>query len=315
MTQVEHYYQRAAFRPGVEYLAGDRRVVFSYRDIVTFDIDCNEAASEQIIRLCEGLRDGIDLTAGLPLFGAFEPHAHDILMAMDTYGLLTELAPPDPGRTISGAAFWTEVASFVERAKVRARPVLFEALRSGRAGRTNLIRYATEYHHIVRAGPAIIAGALAHTADRVTRSILEDFLLSELGHDRLIATSLASVGITETDLDRTLPLPETFAIISTLQVLADQEPLTFKAVVFLMEDASPEFHEAFVTACEINALGRDFWKPITDHAGINDAGQHGSISQRLLARIDAISQEERTVVLKQAMTMVEHLVALEHAIL
>jgi hypothetical protein len=58
-----------------------------------------------------------------------------------------------------------------------------------------------------------------------------------------------------------------------------------------------------------------FWRPITDHAGINDAGAHGSISERLLAQIEAVTQEERCVVLKQAMTMIENLVALEHALL
>jgi len=243
------------------------------------------------------------------------PTAHDILQALDRYGFLTETAPPEPGRTISGAAFWTEVAAFVERAKVKARPILYEALRSGRASRAALIRYAREYYHVVRAGPGIIAGSLAHAGNRTTRAILEQFLASELGHDKLIASALASVGIGEAEIDRALPLPETFSIISALQVAADQEPLTFKALVFLMEEASPEFHQAFVSACEYEGLPAAFWGPITDHAGINDEGAHGSISERLLTQVETVTQEERCVVLKQAITMIENLVALEHALL
>jgi hypothetical protein len=310
-----HYYQRAAFRPGVEYLIGDTRVVFSYRDVVSFDIDCNKAASSEIARLCRALEGGIDLTNGLPQFKEFALYAGDILQALDRYGFLTETAPPETGRTISGAAFWTEVAAFVERAKVKARPILYEALRSGATSRAQLIRYATEYYHVVRAGPGIIAGSLAHAGDRATRRLLEQFLASELGHDQLIASALASVGITEAEVDRALPLPETFSIISALQVAADQEPLTFKALVFLMEEANPEFHQAFVSACDYEGLPTTFWRPITDHAGINDEGAHGSISQRLLAQIEAVTREERCVVLKQAMTMIENLVALEHALL
>jgi hypothetical protein len=315
MTAPVHYYQEASFRPGVEYLVGETRIVLSYRDVVSFDIDCNSAASSEIARLCRALEVGLDLTNGLPQFAEFAPYAHNIVQALDRYGFLTETAPPEAGRTISGAAFWTEVAAFVERAKLKARPILYEALRSGRTNRPALIRYAKEYYHVVRSGPSIIAGSLAHNSDRATREILEQFLASELGHDKLIASALASVGIAEAEIDWTLPLPETFSIISSLQVAADQEPLTFKALVFLMEEANPEFHQAFVTACRYEGLGPAFWEPITDHAGINDEGEHGSISARLLGQVEAVTREERTVVLKQAMTMIENLVALEHALL
>jgi Iron-containing redox enzyme len=308
------YYQQPAFRHGVQYLIGDTRIVLTYRDVVSFDIDCNKAASREIARLCQALEEGLDLTDGLPQFAEFAPHALDILQALDRYGFLTETAPSEAGRTISGAVFSTEVAAFVERAKVKARPILYEALCSGRASRAALIRYAREYYHVVHAGPGIIAGSLAHASDRTTREILEQFLASELGHDKLIASALASVGIGEAEIDRVLPLPETFSIISALQVAADQEPLTFKALVFLMEEASPEFHQAFVSACEYDGLPAAFWGPITAHAGINNEGAHGSISKRLLAQVEAVTQEERCVVLKQAMTMIENLVALEHAL-
>jgi hypothetical protein len=315
MNSTSQYYRKASFRPGVEYLIGDTRIVFSYRDTVSFDIDCNKEASVEIDHLCQGLEDGLDLASSLPFLGDFEPYAHEILLALDRFGLLTEAAPPDPGYMISGAAFWTEVSAFTERAKVKARPVLYEALRSKRTTRQTLIRYATEYYHIVRAGPAIIAGSLAHLSDRQTRAILENFLTSEIGHDALIASAIASVGVTDDELQSSLPLPETFAIISALQVFADQEPLTFKALVFLMEETSPEFHQSFVSACEYEGLGRSFWQPIADHGRINDENAHGSISHRLLSQVELVSVEERIVVLKQAIAMVENLVALEHALL
>jgi hypothetical protein len=315
VTVAAQYYRKAAFRPGVDYLIGDTRVVLRYRDVVSFDIDCNKAASGEIARLCNALDRGLDLTQGLPQFGDFEPHAGEILGALDRYGMLTETAPPERGRIISGAAFWGEVAAFVERAKIASKPVFYEALRSRRISRTALLRYVREYYHVVRAGPGIIAGALAHVADPETTTILQRFLASELGHDRLIATALATVGIDDKELVQSLPLPATFAVISALQVAADQEPLTFKALVFLMEEASPEFQHELVAACEYEGLGRAFWGPIVEHATINDEAAHGSISESLLARIEAVTLEERTVVLKQAMTMVENLVALEHAVL
>jgi hypothetical protein len=315
MSSTAHYYRKASFRPGTEYLIGDTRVVFSYYDTVSFDIDCNKAASDEIARLCQGLEDGLDLPSSLSLFEDFEPYAHEILMALDRFGLLTEAAPPDPGYVISGTAFWTEVSAFTERAKVKARPVLYEALRSKRTTRNTLISYAKEYYHIVRAGPAIISGSLAHSSDRETRKILEDFLASEIGHDQLVSSAVASVGVTEDELHGSLPLPETFAIISALQVFADQEPLTFKALVFLMEETSPEFNKAFVSACEYEGLGQSFWQPIINHGRINDDSAHGAISRLLLSKVEFVSVEERVVVLKQAISTIENLVALEQALL
>ena len=315
MSTFVSYYQQAAFRPGVEYLIGDTRIVLSYRDVVSFDIDCNKAASGEIARLCRALEEGLDLTNGLPQFAEFAPHAHDILQALDRYGFLTETAPQSLGARSAGPPSgprWRPLSSAPKskRDLFYTRPFA-PGERVGRA----LIRYAREYYHVVRAGPGIIAGSLAHAGDRTTRGILEQFLASELGHDKLIASALASVGIGEAEIDRVLPLPETFSIISALQVAADQEPLTFKALVFLMEEASPEFHQAFVSACEYEGLPAAFWRPITDHAGINDEGAHGSISERLLTQVETVTQEERCVVLKQAMTMIENLIALEHALL
>ena len=139
MNSISHYYRKALFRPGVEYLIGDTRIVFIYRDTVSFDIDCNKEASVEIDHLCRGLEDGLDLASSLPFFGDFEPYAHEILLALDRFGLPTEAAPPDPGYMISGSAFWTEVSAFTERAKVKARPVLYEALRSKRTTRQTLI--------------------------------------------------------------------------------------------------------------------------------------------------------------------------------
>jgi hypothetical protein len=313
-TAAQYYYTKPIFRPAVEYLVGDLRAVFRY-DTVSFDIDCNEHASVEISRLCDLLTSGVDLSTLPSAFGDFETHAWNIIEALDRYGFLTDGAPPDLQQVISGAAFWKEVSAFVERAKVKSQPVLYEALRSGRADRHALIRYAIEYFHIVRAGPQIIAGSLAHTQSNAVRAILEDFLGSELGHDRILLRALSAVGIGEDRLHSALPLPETFSLISALQVFADQEPLTFMALVFLLEEASPEFNKEFLSACVRCGLGDDFSGPIIRHAAINDAGDHGGISARLLNCLPLVTTEERIVVLKQAAVVVENLVALEHAIL
>lgn len=314
MVALNHYYRRPIFRDGVEYVMGEDRAVFSY-DRISFDIEYNQQAGQEVSRLCAGLAKGLELQNLAGQFLSFEPYAWDIVNAFDRYGLLTEDSPPKPEDIIAGDIFWQEVEAFSHRAKAKFRPVFYEALREGMVGRDALVRYATQYYHIVRAGPQIIAGALPHASDPVTRGILEEFLASELGHEKLLIRSLQAAGANISEIQASLPLLETFELISGLQVLADQEPLSFKALVFLLEEASPEFHDAFVTACEQSGLGLGFWQPIVSHADINDAGEHGSISMRLLAQVKAVTAEERLVVLKQVATTIESLIALELAIL
>jgi hypothetical protein len=314
MQALGHYYRKAIFRQNVEWLVGEARAVFTYEG-TSFDVDCNAPAAEEIDRLCRALAQGLD-PAEVPVsFGEFAGHAAELIDAFDRYGFLTEADPARPRDAITGEAFWREVEAFSHRAKSKFRPVFYDALRAGRVRREHLIRYATEYYHIVRCGPQIIAGALPHATDGGTRAVLEDFLSSELGHDRLLLRALEAVGTSKEAAEGSLPLPETFAVISALQVAADQEPLTFKAVVFLMEEPSPEFHDAFVKACGHVGLSSEFWTPIVKHAGINDEGDHGNISALLLSHVEAVGAEERLVVLKQLATLIELLVKFEEALL
>jgi hypothetical protein len=127
MSTVIHYYRRPAFRPGVEYLIGETRIVFSYHDVVSFDIDCNKAASREVARLCRALEEGLDLTNGLPQFDEFAPYADDILQALDRYGFLTETAPPEAGRARTRTPHWTEAAVVLGRPRAKAHPVLNQA--------------------------------------------------------------------------------------------------------------------------------------------------------------------------------------------
>lgn len=311
---MEFYFNKPAFRPGVKYLLSGSGGVFTY-DQTTFEVECSTDAAGELAQLCERLKTGFQVSEANDLFGEFSPHASDVLHVFDRYGFLTESDPPRMEACISGSAFWREVSALAEKAKAAARGVFYPALLNRHASRGALVRYALEYFHVVRHGPRIIAGATAHVSDRETERLMEGFLRSELGHDKMLLQSLAAVGITEEIACEEGPLPETFALIASFQVWADQEPLTFKALAFLLEEGSATFHEAFVKACADKGLGEAFFAPIVRHAGINDDGDHGAISEKLLSLVEAVSTEERIVVAKHLSYAVEQLAALEYAIL
>jgi hypothetical protein len=314
MGTVEQYYTRPAFRSGVGASVGESTAEFSY-DRVSFGADFCRQAHPHLISLIQGLRDGLDFPAFRLAHGAFAAHADALLQSLDRYGFLRESALPDQGDMISGPALWRDVRAFAEWVKSREAPPLYAALCSGGVGRPGLIAYAVQYYHFVSAGPQIIAAAIPHAQDSASRGILERFLSAEMGHDRLLLASLRAAGVDEGRVAAAVPLPESFALTSGFQVLADQEPLSFYASLFLVEEENPEFHEALVGCCRRASLPEGFWRPILDHAHINEGGDHGAISAELLASVDGISSEARTVVLKQVATAVENLVALEHAIL
>lgn len=314
MSQSLHYYQSARLRSGVAFLVGERKASFQY-DTLSFDIDCNEAASHHINRLCTMLEQGLDFETIADEFDEFESHAWNIIDAFDRYGLLTSDAPPDPGATISGPVFWRQLDAFAHRCRMHFKPLMFQALLDGKITRAQLIQYVIQYYHVVRAGPGIIASSLAHEDHPATKQVLQSFLISEMGHENLMLSALESVGITSEAMQDDLPLPPTFALTSAFQVFSDQEPLTFKSVVFLLEEANPDFHDAFRLCCEKHGLPQAFWEPVISHADINDDGDHGSISEQLLEHTEVITIEQRTVVMKQLATTIETIIDLEKAIL
>lgn len=310
------YYERAAFRPAVDALVGDSRAVFTY-DLVSFDVDLNATAAEQVDRLCValGTEAGLSIADIENDFGLFAPHVWEILAALDKYGFLTERGRSDPSAAITGEVFWYQVESFANRVKAHFKPLLYAELTSGNVSAGALLRYAVEYFQLVRHGPRIIAGALPHVGSRRTQQLLEQFLTQEIGHDQMLMRSLVAAGMSENAVLSMQPLPETFALISGLQVMADQHPLAFKSVAFLLEESSPEFHAAFRDASEGVGLGHDFWSPIVRHSEINDDGDHGQISAHLLAEVPTIGSEERVIVLQHLTYLIETLIALEHAVL
>jgi hypothetical protein len=308
------YYQRPVFRPGTQVAPGQNFLTLTY-DQFSLTIDFSTVAEPFLRDLLQRLATGLVSEEFLSVYPDLGPQTDEILEALDRYGFLTEAEPTAPEHSISGAAFWQEVAAFATRWRRSLSPPLYPALCRGDVGRAGLVAYALQYYYVVRNGPPVIAGMLPHAADASTRAQLEEFLVEELGHEHFLLDALSTAGMTPTHVQESLPWPETFAIISALQVMADQEPLSFKACIFLMEEESAEFHRAFVEACERAGLDEGFWGPIVQHAHINESGEHASITERLLSREESVSTEARIVALKQLAALLDALVALEHAVL
>jgi pyrroloquinoline quinone (PQQ) biosynthesis protein C len=298
-------FERPRFRDGVVVEFNDHGLECSYRDQgceIEFDSGVEEARS-----LFQQLQAG---GRTLEELGREYPAMVDELPAMvqelDALGLLTETDVGLPAGVISGRQFYRELRRFADRlANQVVTGPYHEAMTNATITAEQLIGYALEYYHLVRMAPRLIAPALAKEETPAVASALMEFFVSELRHDRMIEQSLASVGISRAQLDATEPLPMTFALCASIGAYAAQNPLAFKSVLYLFEQAVPEFNDAFQAAARRVGLPDGFVKPILAHARLNDDGDHGNITAELLAAVAAVGVEEQQGVKKLVAIVIE----------
>jgi len=239
-----------------------------------------------------------------------------LLEDFDRLRLLTESTPSSSAGVCSGAQLYRDVRRLCDRLTHRVARSLFHcALVEGRATRQQLIGYALEYYWIVQSAPGLIGPALGAAHSSAERLLLQEFLKSELGHDRFLATALLAVGVTLDELDAHQPLPSTFALCASLGVYARQHSLSFKACLFLFERAQPAFIDAFDDRCRALDLPEAFYGPLRVHAELNDDYDHEDISRQLMDLEPAVSLEGCTVVKRHVSLLLETLIRQEEQIL
>ncbi|WP_437581498.1 iron-containing redox enzyme family protein [Sorangium sp. So ce887] len=311
MTVTTNFFQQPRLREAVTMQANGESCVLRYRD-EEYEIDLAPETRDDSVRMLEMLLRGgksmDELSNELP---SLSHEVGRVCRDLDRFGLLTETFHK-PLEAKRGAQFYRELQRFIARVRQKfSTRSFYQGLVDGTLGREPLIGYALEYYHIVRMCPGLLAPALSYHESRKTLRILQDFFVSELNHDRLIERSLAAVGVERKDLDRLVPLPMTFTICSSLGVYARQHPPSFKAALFLFEEVSDEFHAAYKKRCVEVGLPEGFYKPILDHASINDDGDHGQISEALFAEIPCISEEEQKAVMRHIGILVESIVLMD----
>jgi len=188
-------------------------------------------------------------------------------------------------------------------------------LRLGSVSRYQLIGFALEYYWFVRAAPSLIAPAISHAISFEERDVLTNFFRSELNHDRFLEKALAAVGIDRSQLHLLQPLPSTFGLATSLAVYAKQHLTTFRAVLRLFERPQPEFNQLLVEQARRVGLPAEFYRPIIQHASLNDEFDHGDISATLLSHVPVISAEEQRIVKCHYALMMETQMRQENEIL
>lgn len=219
-------------------------------------------------------------------------------------------------KPITGLQFYREMRRFLQHWQIQIiHPIAVEKMIEGTITKEQLIGCALEAYHITHLCPRLLAGSLTKQETPRTHQLLQEFFVSELYHDRLIKSSLASVGIIETQLEQMQPLPMTFAICSALAVFAQQHPLSFKVALWLFEQDDPEFGQLFEQRCQDLGLPSEFYQPILQHASINEEGEHERMTEYLLAEVAYVSIKEQLQVKKNMAILLESIMLRDHQII
>lgn len=317
MQTISSYFDRPRFRNGVSAFSTETGAEIDYRDqgcVLSLHPDLHGELKELLELLRRGGMTIDELRAALP---SLSNGLQDILDEFDRLGLLTESnAPSRTGRSISGRQFHRQLVRFIDRQKARvSASQFFRLLKERRVSQEQLVGYAVEYYHVVNMCPQLLGPSLANVETRRTSEVLRSFYVAELYHDRLMARALHAMGIDDHRLSTIIPLPSTFAVCSSLGVLAKQHPLSFKAALFVFETPYPEFVEEFEHCCRDLGLPDEFISPFIEHSDVNGAESHEAVSEELFAEIALVSEEEQNVVKKNMAILIESLIIMEGQIL
>ncbi|MSP76581.1 MAG: hypothetical protein EXR12_10640 [Rhodospirillaceae bacterium] len=297
----------AVLAGGVEITLGEIRCAFD------FEPGDGPAVSRLITHLSTGGLTVDELTAKSPQIAQQIPA---LLQDFDRLRLLVDTAQPHAEAIVSGSQLYREVRRLAGRVTQRvARSAFHNALIEGRATRAQLVGYALEYYWIVKMAPGLIGPALASARSPKERGLLQEFLRSELGHDRFLGAALEAAGVTAAELEAHQPLPATFALCASLGVYARQHPLSFSAILFLFERAQPAFIDAFDDRCRDLGLPEAFHAPLRVHADLNSDYQHEDISQALMALEPVVDAETAVAVKRHVALMIETMIQQEDQIL
>jgi hypothetical protein len=314
MGQPDCDFDRPGFRHGVRVELGAAEAAISLaarRCSFEFPEQVRPAVARFLADLETGGYALSDLSGRAPDIAEEIP---GLIAQFDELRLLTE-SRPQAATAIGGTQLYRELRRIASRVTERvARSTFYRALVEDRAEPRQLIGYGLEYHWLVRSAPGLIAPVLASAHSSAERRLLENFLASEIGHDKFIGGALQSVGLTPDDLERHQPLPATFALGASLGVYARQHPISFKACLFILEETRPEFIDAFDRRCMTLGLPAAFYLPLREHADLNAEYEHGDISGDLLALEGAVDAETCTVVKRHLAILIETIVQQEEQI-
>jgi hypothetical protein len=166
---------------------------------------------------------------------------------------------------------------------------LWKFISSGKADSAVLDGWLLEGYHFIRGAAARLAYAASMCDDEMIRAYFITHHLEEYDHYRFFEDALRRRGI---NLEGSMPLPSTEAIINCARMAARRGPLHYVACSGLLEfsgsdtERSKELYRTI--ANHYDAAGTGFTEPLLAHALLDREYGHGAICEQILSTLGSI---------------------------
>lgn len=168
---------------------------------------------------------------------------------------------------------------------------LTQLILDNKASKNLIVGFTFEYYHVTRRCHECVSPAIAKAQGNIREQVLE-FFLEEYRHDRLLLKSLLSLGYKQEEIENSIPLPYTQAIMNMLSKWAHTDLLSFMAGIFIYEGTDTD-NIQYSEALSRYDFPEDFVKYQNTHGTINIEGEHGQVSREFFMNIPYISPEDQ----------------------
>jgi Iron-containing redox enzyme len=136
------------------------------------------------------------------------------------------------------------------------------------------------------------APVLSYVPNRAVRLAINEFFSEEYGHDEILLRALETIGLTRSDLEDSIPLPETLGLCNALAYWSLNDPLFFFTTLGLLEGQGMK-SDSFIDACERMKVDPTFVRPLRTHSNINIDAEHGNLTRLIFSKIGFVDRETR----------------------
>ncbi|MBY4602884.1 MULTISPECIES: iron-containing redox enzyme family protein [Bacillus] len=288
----ELYFEKPKLRKKVRIEEKDEYLQISYHGF-SLEIFPNEKVSLNVIKDLLNLLDGKhsleQICEKVSLFSKEE--IINYINELDEHWLLTEGTENKiEGKSGLDFIFYLEDLYAEWQNNIKETELTQLILNKG-ASKNLIVGFAVEYYHVTRRCHECISPAVAKSQGRIREKVL-DFFMEEYRHDKLLMKSLLSFDFDRKEIENSVPLPYTQAIMNMLSKWAHTDLLSFMAGIFLFEGTDYDGME-YKEALSSYNLPKDFVKYQNTHGDINIKGEHGQVTRDFYRELDYISPEDQ----------------------
>lgn len=162
-----------------------------------------------------------------------------------------------------------------------------------------------EQYHVTRRFVEIVTPLLGMRLAPPLRAQVFRYFNEEYGHEALEANTCKALGIDESELKRSVPLPLHTAFVDLLTLVATHDPIAAFGAVIFMEGMFGSPPGTSTRLCDRLGIDADLRAAICKHDELNLMLHHNSLSRTLFEPIGAIGSAEQSAVSRQMLFLLE----------